>query len=191
MRIAPLTSADIEEALELARRNWAESRFAARLPFDEEKVRANLKRMAEDPRPSYCVFVARDHTGRLVGYLAGSVEEYFFCRRLIASSVFFFVDPKARGGLAAVKLILAFRRWALNRGAAELYIGIATGVNLEKSSRFLHKMGFQFTGGNYSVWLAPGAKPKPAAGPAVTQGVPRGRPPHLWRRTPKTTPAGN
>ena len=110
--------------------------------------------MAAQPATGNCAIVARNHEGRLVGYLAGTIEEYFFSRARVASSVFLFVDPRERGGLAAVKLVLAFRRWAQNRDAAELYIGIASGVTTDRTGRFLQRLGMKHTGGNYSQWLA-------------------------------------
>lgn len=152
MKIAPLTPADIDDVLALARVNVAESRFGW-LPFDEAKVRANLKRMAEAPQSYNCALIARKQDGKLVGYMAGQIEEYFFCRERVATSVFLFVDPNERGGFAAVKLILAFRKWAQNRGAAEIYIGVAGGVTMERTGRFLKRLGLTLTGGNYSLWL--------------------------------------
>ena len=101
MVISPLAASDTEEVVKLARINWAESRFQW-LPFDDTKIRANLIRMIEAPATSNCAIVVRNHAGKLVGYLAGSIEEYFFCRARIASSVFLFVDPAERGGQAAV-----------------------------------------------------------------------------------------
>jgi hypothetical protein len=152
MVISPLAASDTEEVVKLARINWAESRFQW-LPFDETKIRANLARMIEAPATSNCAIVARNNTGRLVGYLAGSIEEYFFCRARIASSVFLFVDPAERGGRAALRLVLAFRQWAINRDAVEMYIGVAGGVLMERTGRFLQRLGLRLTGGNYSLWL--------------------------------------
>lgn len=152
MKISPLTAADIDDMLVLARANVSESRFG-RLPFDESKVRANLERMADAPQSYNCALLARKQDGKLVGYLIGQIEEYFFCRERVATSVFLFVDPNERGGFAAVKLILAFRKWAQNRGAAEIYIGVAGGVTIERTGRFLKRLGFSLTGGNYSLWL--------------------------------------
>lgn len=152
MKIAPLTVADIDDVIALARVNVAESRFGW-LPFDEQKLRANLARMARAPQSYNCALVARKEDGGLVGYMAGQIEEYFFCREKVATSVFLFVDPKARGGFAAVKLILAFRKWARNRGAVEIYIGVAGGVTMERTGRFLKRLGLTLTGGNYSAWL--------------------------------------
>lgn len=152
MVISPLATSDTEEVVKLAHVNWAESRFQW-LPFDEAKIRANLARMVEAPVTSNCAIVARNSAGKLVGYLAGSIEEYFFCRARIASSVFLFVDPDERGGQAAVKLVLAFRQWAVNREAVELYIGVAGGVLMERTGKFLQRLGLRLTGGNYSLWL--------------------------------------
>jgi GNAT superfamily N-acetyltransferase len=152
VKISPFAAADIGEVMELGRVNHAESRLHW-LPFDEAKIRASLEKMAASPAPSNCAIVARDESGRLVGYLAGSIDEYFFCRERVATSIFLFVDPGRRGGLAAVKLVLAFRQWALNRGAVELYIGVASGVTVERTGRFLQRLGLRHTGGNYSLWL--------------------------------------
>jgi GNAT superfamily N-acetyltransferase len=169
MKISPLSASDIEEMVRLGKLNWSESRFG-RLPFDEARIRANLQRMAETPASANCALVARNAVDRLVGYLIGTIEEYFFCRERVATSVFLFVDPTDRGGLAAVKLILAFRQWALNRGAVELYIGIAGGVLVERTGRFLQRLGMRHTGGNYSLWLAgPSASPATAAGGGLRQ----------------------
>jgi hypothetical protein len=71
----------------------------------------------------------------------------------VATSIFLFVDPAERGSFAALKLILAFRAWAKNRQASEMYIGIASGVLMERTGKFLHRLGMRFTGGNYSMWL--------------------------------------
>ena len=152
MVISPLAASDTEEVVRLARINWVESRFQW-LPFEEVKIRANLARIIEAPATSNCAIVVRNHAGKLVGYLAGSIEEYFFCRARIASSVFLFVDPAERGGQAAVKLVLAFRQWALNREAVEMYIGVAGGVLMERTGKFLQRLGLRLTGGNYSLWL--------------------------------------
>lgn len=165
MKIAPLSANDIDEAIRLARVNVSESRFTG-LAFDADKVRANLERMAQAPQSYNCALVARKEDGTLVGYMAGQIEEYFFCRERVATSVFLFVDPKERGGLAAVKLILAFRRWAQNRGAAEMYIGVAGGVAVERTGRFLRRLGFTPTGGNYSQWLV-GADSRDGGGRAA------------------------
>jgi hypothetical protein len=129
-----------------------ESRFNG-LPFDEDKVRLNLTRMTSLPRSDHFFCGAFNSADKLTGYLVGSIESYFFCDHTVASSVFFFVEPADRGGFAALKLILAFKAWAKNRHASEMYIGIAGGVLMERTGKFLQRLGLRFTGGNYSMWL--------------------------------------
>ncbi len=152
MKVRPIVVADIDPLLVLARTNVHESRFNG-LPFDEAKVRANLMHMVSLPRSDHFFCGAFNSADKLTGYLVGSIESYFFCDHTVATSVFFFVDPAERGGFAALKLILAFRAWAKNRQASELYIGIAGGVLVERTGKFLQRIGMRFTGGNYSMWL--------------------------------------
>ncbi|MGE4399448.1 MAG: N-acetyltransferase family protein [Campylobacterales bacterium] len=152
MIIRPAEPKDVDALVELAKVNTKESRFE-RLPFDEGRVRFKVGQMIARLQSSNFFAVACKGDGTVIGYQIGYIEEYFFCSKTVAASVFLFVHPDYRGGLAAPKLIMAFRSWAKNRGAAELYIGIAGGVEIEKSGRFLQKMGLQLTGGNYSAWL--------------------------------------
>ena len=160
MMVRPGTIADLDAALELGRRSFEESRLQG-LPFNEAKVRQSVARMLNSPRTDHFACGAFDSTGKLTGYMVGKIESYFFCDATVATSVFLFVDPKARGGLAAVKLILAFRAWARNRGASEMQIGVASGVLVERTGRFLQRLGLRYTGGNYAMWL----DGQPRAGP--------------------------
>jgi len=54
---------------------------------------------------------------------------------------------------AGLKLLTAFKKWAENRGAYELAVGINSGADLKQMDSFLRKLGFQMTGGNYSMVL--------------------------------------
>lgn len=53
----------------------------------------------------------------------------------------------------AIKLMMAFRKWAENRKAAELVVGVTSGEDIERTDRFLKKIGFRLTGGNYAMPL--------------------------------------
>lgn len=152
MIVRPVETADLPAVIELARSNVTESRFQG-MPFDEAKVRRNVERMVTLPRTDHFFCGAFTSEGKLAGYMVGAIDQYFFCDYTVATSVFLFVDPQQRGGLAALKLILAFRAWAKNRRASEMYIGVAGGVLVERTGRFLQRLGLKFTGGNYSMWL--------------------------------------
>jgi hypothetical protein len=152
MKIRPMEIGDVDALITLARIYVQESRFNG-FPFDEVRVRASLLHMINSPRSDHFSCVAHTSDKKITGALIGSIGSYFFCDRTVATSVFFFVDPAERGGFAALKLILAFRAWANNRQASELYIGIASGVLVERTGKFLQRIGMRFTGGNYSMWL--------------------------------------
>ncbi|MEI8324707.1 MAG: GNAT family N-acetyltransferase [Betaproteobacteria bacterium] len=152
MMVRPVRIADLDAVVELARNSFEESRFQG-LPFDETRVRQKVARMVNEPRSDHYFCGAFTHGGKIAGYMVGAVEQYFFCEHTVATSVFLFVDPQERGGLAALKLILAFRSWAKNRQASEMYIGVASGVLVQRTGRFLQRLGLKFTGGNYSMWL--------------------------------------
>eukprot|EP01031_Cornospumella_fuschlensis_P000577 gene577-728_t len=122
------TGSEVEpqQALEQAQDNWEqvaratplemahlgqichlESRFA-RLPYDAERVAQRFAHMIEHPASANFFVAAHDAKGVLHGLMIGSIDEYFFCRERIASSVFLLVHPEHRGGLAAIKMVLAF-----------------------------------------------------------------------------------
>lgn len=54
---------------------------------------------------------------------------------------------------AALRLISAFRKWAENRGAVELSAGVNSGAHIDKTDKFLRRLGFVQTGGNYALTL--------------------------------------
>lgn len=154
MNIAPPTLNDIAPLVELGRLCHVESRFA-RLPYDGQRVAQRFAHMIEIPLSTTFFVAAHDASGQLHGLMIGSIDEYFFCRERIASSVFLLVHPERRGGLAAIKMVMAFRAWAHARAATEVYIGVASGVTMQRTGRFLSKLGLQLSGGNYSAWLPP------------------------------------
>lgn len=152
MNVAPPALIDIAPLVELGRLCHVESRFA-RLPYDGERVAQRFNHMIEKPLSTTFFVGARHSTGEIHGLMIGSIDEYFFSRERIASSIFLLVHPDHRGGLAAIKMVMAFRAWAHARAAAEMYIGVASGVSMHRTGRFLFKLGLELSGGNYSAWL--------------------------------------
>jgi N-acetylglutamate synthase-like GNAT family acetyltransferase len=102
---------------------------------------------------SHCFFVAEDSAGTPVGGIIGCVEPHFFSNRLVASVIHYDVLPEKRMGGAGLRLLMAFKKWAENRGAVELNAGVNSGTDLEKLDSFLRRLGFKLTGGNYSLML--------------------------------------
>lgn len=164
MKIAPPTLDDIPQLVELGRLCHLESRFS-RLCYDGERVAMRFAHMIEKPLSTTFFVGALHSSGELHGLMIGSIDEYFFSHERIASSIFLLVHPQHRGGLSAIKMVMAFRAWAHTRNAAEMYVGVASGVAMQRTGRFLSKLGLEFSGGNYSAWLP--VKPSETGTPAI------------------------
>ena len=154
MRVRELTNTDVGVALELARRIHAEGRFS-RYPLNEGKLQGAIESLVADESGAYCCFLAESANGTLAGMCYGVAREFFFADTVVADSLVFWVAPEWRGSSAGPKLVLAFRRWAANRGAVEINIGVASGARLGQTDRFMKRLGFRLTGGNYSLALEP------------------------------------
>ena len=150
MKIRNAASTDITSLIQFGYLIHAESKFST-LDFDPDKVRKTLEGIIESKNGTHCCFIAENTEKQLIGVFIGCVEEYFFSKSLMAHSVLIYVHPKWRGSSAAVKFIHAFRQWALNREALEVCIGVASGVTIGRTDRFLKRLGFSVTGGNYSM----------------------------------------
>jgi hypothetical protein len=53
------------------------------------------------------------------------------------------------GWVPAVKLLRAVRRWSAEAGANDIHLNVTTAIAPAKTDRFLRRMGFRQTGGNY------------------------------------------
>ncbi len=156
MKIRFATANDIPACIEVGRRMHALTRFAA-YDYNAERVGQNLHAVIEtgqNANGTHCFFVAEDDSARIVGALIGCVERHFFSDLRVASVIHYDVLPERRMSGAGFKLLTAFRAWAENREVFELSVGINSGVELDKMNRFLTRLGFRQTGGNYALSLA-------------------------------------
>jgi GNAT superfamily N-acetyltransferase len=155
MKIRFATLDDIPVCVEMSRKFHAITRFAV-YDYNPERVAQNLRAVIEtgqNGKGTHCFFVAESADGQPVGGLIGCVERHFFSDQLVASVIHYDVLPERRMSGAGLKLLSAFRTWAENRGAFELSVGVNSGVHLEKMDRFLKRLGFKQTGGNYAMAL--------------------------------------
>lgn len=152
MQILPATLADVPQLVQMARHYHQQTRFRS-FDFNAAKLAQSLAAIVEHRTGSHCFFVAKRNDNSLVGGLIGCVETHMFSDQVVATLVHYDVDQASRMSGAGYRLLLAFRKWAENRGAVELNVGINSGVHLDKLDRFLRKLGFVITGGNYSMML--------------------------------------
>ena len=158
MQIRFATLQDIPACVEVGRRMHALTRFAA-YDFNPERVAHSLRAVIETgqtAKGTHCFFVAQDSDGQIAGALIGCVERHFFSDLPVASAIQYVVLPEHRMSGAGLRLLTAFRQWAQNRGVFELSVGINSGVDTARMDRFLTRLGFTATGGNYALALQPG-----------------------------------
>ncbi|MES9857497.1 MAG: GNAT family N-acetyltransferase [Sedimenticola sp.] len=139
---------DIKRMIDLGSMAHEESQFSNLSYAPEKLMRFCLKAISEDGRKRTCLMMAENGT-KLVGVIVASVNEHYFSYELGASALLFYVHPEHRGGMAAIKLLHGFRRWANNRKAKRININVTTGINMARTDKLLRRLGFQFTGGNY------------------------------------------
>ena len=152
------TESDIEETLPLALAACAESRFRE-YPLDAERYRRFLaERFVADP-VRYGFLIAR-HEERAVGMLTCHAQRLMFGDVTVVSCLWFYVLGSCRrtllGGRAAVRLVDAGRRWALNRKAVEWQMHVTSGIHIGQTDRLFRRLGFRQTGGNYAMGLDAG-----------------------------------
>ena len=149
VRLAAMT--DVDATLRLGVQMHAESRFRV-YPMNLEKTRASMEKLISNPLAG-CILLAEHPRAGVVGMLAGYVVDYFFSDALVAQDSYFFVHPDHRGSPAALKLLIAFRRWAENRNASELCINMSVDVQQERFNKFMSHMQFTPCGANFVLPL--------------------------------------
>ncbi len=136
-------AADLERLVALAELMHAESRFRI-FRFAAPKVRNVLQGLIDSPDAGL-VLVAVDETSTIVGAIALLCAEQWFSDERVVQDFGLFVDPKHRGGLAAVRLVAEGERWARERGARTYELGINTGVQVERTARLFERRGLART----------------------------------------------
>jgi GNAT superfamily N-acetyltransferase len=157
MKIRLAEAADTDAVLAVARRFHEESRFAA-YPFNAGKTRESIAQTIANPS-STCILLAEPRAGCIAGFLAAFVAAPRFTDVLVAQDHGFYVLPEFRGGSAAMKLMIAFRRWAENRKVAEICVNQNVDIDQARFNRFMRHLGFACCGSNFVMPLGSGTKP--------------------------------
>lgn len=155
MNIRFATLADIPACVDLGYRIQRSTRLS-RFPYDREVVEKNLRSLiitGQQHRRSHCLLLVEDAEGKVVGGLIGCIESHLFSHRPVANLIAYGVHPRHRMSGAAVRLLKAFVEWAKRRGVDEVNVGVNSGVDIDRTERFMKKMGFAKTGGNYAMRL--------------------------------------
>lgn len=144
--IRPALKTDIIEMASLGRMMYLESPRYRNLSYSEAQVEFMVASLLE--KDTNCVLVA-DLDNTVVGFMLGFVVRHFFSpdpADLFASDVALYVHPTHRGGSIGLRLIKAFEKWAIARGAKSLIPGITTEITTERTQRFYEALGYEVYG---------------------------------------------
>jgi len=154
MNYEPFSETNLGDVLRLALSMQRESDYAA-VPFDiEQTARSVLGMVVRSPR-GFGVVAYDD--GKPIGMICGGLAPYVFSKGALASDYAWYVLPEHRGSSTAVRLLRMFREWATESGATELYMGITTNVEADRTGQLLQRLGFEHVGGNYRARLNAGS----------------------------------
>ena len=145
------TPADIPALVELGRAMHVESRYGW-MVYGADRVWKRLEELIE--RKDWCVMVATEAASAdLDGFLIGSTHQYPFANDFVANLEFFYLMPSRRRGLTAMKMFAAFRRWATNRGVAEITLSNRFGANEAYVGKLFARLGMPAVGGMHAAWV--------------------------------------
>lgn len=153
MSIRFATLDDIDIVVGYWRECHAGSRFR-HLAFDEVKFAAHMRRVIEDRSGVFCVLLADEGTETAIGVLVGQIEAYYFSNDPVAKSLFHWIHPRHRAGSVPLRLLLAFKQWAVNRRAREVLVRFDGDAADRQSEATTVSIGFQPLGGNYVFAIA-------------------------------------
>ena len=141
--IRPATHDDLDNIAEIGLALHSESTHFNRCGYSTEKVALFLGSLilSED---GLVLVVERD--GSVIGGIAASAVEQWFSFDKIAVDVSVFILPEHRGGMAAIRLLHAYRDWAKAKGVVYALAGISTGINCEKTQALYERIGMSYLG---------------------------------------------
>jgi GNAT superfamily N-acetyltransferase len=140
MKTFQLTDDRFDEFFELIESMISESEFNE-IRADKEQI----KLMTLIPKG--VVYLAESN-GKLIGFIAGMVQRYFFSLKERVTDMGFYVAPTHRGSSAAIRLIGELEDWSIKQGISDIYIGQTTAVDIEKTQRFYSHLGYKTVGFN-------------------------------------------
>lgn len=140
--IRPAATADIPQLVALGEAMHAESRYA-RFPWNARKVCGLMDWLIANDDG---LLLVAERDGEIVGGFLGMAADHWAVDMRVATDFALYVVPDRRGGMAAVRLLRAYKAWVAERAVDEANLGITTGVKVEATSRLYQAEGFMPAG---------------------------------------------
>ena len=146
---------DIEELKPLIIELHSASHFS-NTTLDLGKCHKILAQSLKNPRQHALMLCELE--GVPIGFIFCSVGEILTGNGALFTSVgAFYVGEKYRhslvGGRAAVRLLAALIEWSKQRNAREIMIHVTSGIDIQRTDKFLRRARFRVIGANYAFAL--------------------------------------
>lgn len=137
----PANPADLPEYYRLAREFVASLPITPIVGVNDEGIINFLARALDNDD----VFVwLAEQNGEVIGICGAMVYPlYFNPEHTVVQELWWWLTPKARGGVAAKKLFRALEDWAAKKGASALFMIALDSQNGERVSQFYTRSGFE------------------------------------------------
>jgi len=113
------------------------------IEYSREKIQAILVNAVI--LPDVLGLVVEDDDG-IYGLMVAFISEHWCSTDRIAYDFGLYIKSEKRGGMAAIRMIRYYKKWAEERGAKMISLGTSTGVNTERVSRLYERLGFKKVG---------------------------------------------
>lgn len=147
MTIREATPADVETIVRLGLSFQASTEYARHLRASEAALRVSAQ--AALVNPDVAAWIA-ERDGVAVGMIAAMLYVQPFSGALIGSEIVWWMEPEARGGLTALRLLRRAEAWALSRGATRFQMMAPT----PEVGKFYAGIGYELIETHYQRSLA-------------------------------------
>ena len=140
---------DEDRAVEAVIAELAHYPHYAKIKPDAQRLRMQLRLIADRHSSSMKVFVLTDDEDNAIGALAAYCVEQFASRDKMTNDLFFFILPEHRSLQNATALLNAYRIWALAQGATVIALTVSSNYRLDGIDKLMHVLGFERVGALY------------------------------------------
>jgi len=150
IKYEPIQLENIRDVIALGQKMHQESAYAD-MPFDIEMAAQNIFDRIIKSDYGFGLIAYKDTNP--VGLFAGALATHYFGPAFFAHDFAWYVTPKQRGSSIAIRMLKKFEKWAKDKGALEIHLGVTTGVSPDKTAKMFERMGYKYVGKNYTLKL--------------------------------------
>lgn len=141
MQIRPALPSDMPALRQMASDFHAASCYVNSVPADLDSFASTVAHLADSP--AGLVLVAEDAQGLAGMAAAMAMRHWFNARHITGQELFWWVEPRARGGGAGLKLMRGLEEWARARGCHSFCMASTSNLAPDKLARLYKRQGYE------------------------------------------------